>query len=378
MDFFSLKIKEKVLFFLVAILLLFLAYSEAFKNFSAYLLIGFFLWQVITRQLKLTNDIINISIISHLLIVLIGVAFGINTNESMNQVMDVIQIVFLFLFFREAKLNFISYEKILNLLFIGFILTALIGIYDLYFKGYRLNLHSVGSVNRSAVYIMYIFVTSMALMSHYRGKFSSLIFPLAFTISFVSLFLSSSRMAIFSMPIIVILYLLLSKSFGYRLILLITLSLTSILLVLFQTLPNPLILDKISMGFNDISRIQIWYSSLQAWIENNIWLGIGIGNSIFIDVRNFYPDQALTGFIDNPHNVYLDMLLERGILGLASFLAFLAAVFFTRSNDLFGIYLRLIIISLLLMGIANITFRYEFAYLFVILTGSYLNQSIKK
>ena len=86
----------------------------------------------------------------------------------------------------------------------------------------------------------------------------------------------------------------------------------------------------------------------------------------------------MTGFIDNPHNVYLDMLLERGILGLATFLAFLAAVFFTRSNDLFGIYLRLIIISLLLMGIANITFRYEFAYLFVILTGSYLNQSIKK
>ena len=156
------------------------------------------------------------------MIVLIGVAFGINTNESLNQVMDVIHIVFLFLFFREAKLNFISYEKILNLLFIGFILTALIGIYDLFFKGYRLNLHSVGSVNRSAVYIMYIFVTSMALMSHYRGKFSSLIFPLAFTISFVSLFLSSSRMAIFSMPIIVILYLLLSKSFGYRLILLIT------------------------------------------------------------------------------------------------------------------------------------------------------------
>ena len=185
MDFTRLSIKNKILYCLVGMLLFFLAYSEAFKNLSTYLLIFFFFWSVATGEIKISKDIINISIISHLLIVLIGVASGINTNESLNQVMDVIHIVFLFLFFREAKLNFISYEKILNLLFIGFILTALIGIYDLFFKGYRLNLHSVGSVNRSAVYIMYIFVTSMALMSHYRGKFSSLIFPLAFTISLI-------------------------------------------------------------------------------------------------------------------------------------------------------------------------------------------------
>ena len=109
MDFTRLSIKNKILYCLVGMLLFFLAYSEAFKNLSTYLLIFFFFWSVATGEIKISKDIINISIISHLLIVLIGVASGINTNESLNQVMDVIHIVFLFLFFREAKLNFISF-----------------------------------------------------------------------------------------------------------------------------------------------------------------------------------------------------------------------------------------------------------------------------
>jgi len=218
MDFFSLKIKEKVLFFLIGTLLLFLAYSEALKNISVYLLIGFFIWGTLTGRIKITKDIINISIISHLAVVLIGVFLGINTNESLNQVMDVIHIVIIFLFFREANLKFLTYEKILNLLFVGFAFAFLAGMDELLSNNLnRLELHSVGSVNRSAVYIMYIFVASLCLKDEYQERLSSLLFPLILIISLISIIIGASRMAILSTPIILILYLILSKKFTLKL-----------------------------------------------------------------------------------------------------------------------------------------------------------------
>lgn len=135
------------------------------------------------------------------------------------------------------------------------------------------------------------------------------------------------------------------------------------------------------MGFNDIARMQIWVSSFYSWLDNSWLFGIGIGNSIFINVVDYYPNpnQALTTYIDNPHSMFLDMLLERGLLGLVTFVIFLSSIFLFQNNNLnCKIFIRTLIFSLLVMGIANITFRYEFAMLFVIMVGAYLNPAIKK
>ena len=133
------------------------------------------------------------------------------------------------------------------------------------------------------------------------------------------------------------------------------------------------------MGINDIPRIQIWVSSIQAWIQNNSWFGIGVGNSIYINVQDFFPESALTHNIDNTHNLFLDMLLERGVFGLLTFLVFSVSIFFIKGgNSKIDIFIRTLTFSLLLMGLANITFRYEFAIIFVVLVGAYLNPSIKK
>jgi len=380
MDFFSLKIKEKVLFFLIGTLLLFLAYSEALKNISVYLLIGFFIWGTLTGRIKITKDIINISIISHLAVVLIGVFLGINTNESLNQVMDVIHIVIIFLFFREANLKFLTYEKILNLLFVGFAFAFLAGMDELLSNNLnRLELHSVGSVNRSAVYIMYIFVASLCLKDEYQERLSSLLFPLILIISLISIIIGASRMAILSTPIILILYLILSKKFTLKLFSLLCVFVFTASFLVINLLPDSFIVAKLSYGFNDAPRVQIWISSIYAWTTNNLLFGIGVGNSIFIDVKEYFPNTALTRYIDNPHNVYLDMLLERGLLGLVTFVTFLFSILSLKENNQnFLVYIRILVFSLLLLGIANITFRYEFALLFVIFIGSYLNPSIKK
>ena len=127
-------------------------------------------------------------------------------------------------------------------------------------------------------------------------------------------------------------------------------------------------------------RLQIWYVSIQAWLQNNIFFGVGVGNSIQFDVFDYFQNTSLTRHIDNAHNVYLDMLLERGLFGLVSFFGFMISIFFIKdsNNSKFPIFMKVLVCSLLLMGIANITFRYEFALLFVTLVGAYLNKSIEK
>ena len=97
MNFNELSLEDKVVFSLVTILLLFLAYSEAFKNISVYLIIIIFFIKFLSRKIKITYDLINISLLLHLIIVLMGIKLGINSKESLNQYMDVVHIVFIFL-----------------------------------------------------------------------------------------------------------------------------------------------------------------------------------------------------------------------------------------------------------------------------------------
>jgi len=397
-NFLNLNLQEKLLYIVITIYLLFLAHSEALKNIAIYLMLVYFLLQLLIGRVALTKDIINISIIAHFFIVIIGIWIGINPKESLGQFMDVAHIVLIFLFFRELNLKFLTYERILQFLLLGFAFASILGLYTLFIAGGhvgglpRLELHSVGSVNRSSVYMMYIFVTALCFINPYKSKLSKYLFPFILFLSVISILIASSRMAIFSLPFVIILYYILNKKISLKNMLL--LFLTSFTLIFSAinfldgssvfNIDNPsfieFLMGKISGGLNVPIRLQIWTSSLYAWAENNLWFGVGVGNSIFIDVRTYFGAAASTAYIDNPHNVYLDMLLERGIFGIVTFISFMFSIFLIQNDHklVSPIFLKILVFSLLLMGLVNITFRYEFALLFVTLIGAYLNPSIQK
>ena len=135
MPFSDLELKNKLVYALIFVFLVSLAYSEALKNISSYLLIGFFLFQIFSRAVKPNLDLINIAILLHMCDVLIGIWLGINSKESLSQFMDVIHIGLIFLFFREVNLQFLNFEKIIQFIFYGFIFAALMGFYT-YFNGF--------------------------------------------------------------------------------------------------------------------------------------------------------------------------------------------------------------------------------------------------
>ena len=369
---------ESAQFFIVAAYLLSLAYSEALKNILLICMLGFFVLQFLSKRIKISIDSINITIILHFIFAFCGIWFGVNSTESISQIGDLFKITFAFVFFKEMDLKFISFEKIINLLMVGFIFAVTIGItYYLFFGKTRIELQSVGSVNRSATYIMYIFVLSLCSLSAYKSKNTSYISLTALVLAGIAIILGASRMAIYSLPVIFAFYLFLFQKSINKQIFVIIFILILLLLIISIFFQDSLIVSKISAGINDVPRIQIWISSIYIWLDNNLFFGIGVGNSISFNVATYFDNNALTFIIDNAHNVYLDMLMERGLLGLITFLMFMGLLFFNKNyNDSkVSFLLPLLVFSLLLMGLANITFRYEFGLLFVTIVGAYLNQN---
>jgi O-antigen ligase len=343
-------------------------------------MVVFFVLQLLSKRINISRDFINITIILHCIFAFCGIWFGVNSSESISQIGDLVKITFAYLFFKEIDLKFISFEKIIDLLMVGFIVAVTIGIMDyLLLEKTRVELHSVGSVNRSAVYIAFIFVLSLCSLSAYKSKYTSYISLTALFLAGIALILGASRMAIYSLPVIFAFYLFLFQKHFNKKIFVMILILFLLILIVFIFFQDSLIVSKISAGFNDVPRIQIWISSIHIWLDNNLFFGIGVGNSIFYDVNNYF-ENAATSYIDNFHNVYLDMLVERGILGLITFLMFMGLLFFNKNytDSKVPFLLPLLVFSLLLMGLANITFRYEFGLFFVTIVGAYLNKNCVK
>lgn len=378
MTFNKLTLNQGFIYLTVAMCTLFLAYSEFFKNLSIVLMLFYLLYQLITNNIAITKDAINISIIAHLLVVLLGIWIGINSQESLEQFSDILKIVVVFLFFREADLSYVSLETIVKFITIGFIMAIAISMVDYYaYNSSHLKLNSVGSINRSATYIMYFFIIMLVLNNFFKSKTTRILLFIGLILSGASLVLGGSRMAMFSIPVVLFVYVFLDEKFSLKRISLLIASFLILLTLAIVLFPDSRVISRFDQGFSDPARIQIWLSSIYAWLEHNILFGIGVGNSISIDVHN-YIDNARSGSIDNTHQLYLDILLERGLLGFLTFFSFIFSLFSYGLQKEYKLLVRLLIFSLLLMGFANITFRYEFAILFVIIIASVLNPTIKK
>ena len=379
MKFVELGIKDKYIYSVIALFLLFLAQSEAIKNITIILMLLYFLQSIATKRITISKDLVNYSIIAHVVVLGLGIFFGINAQESLNQYTDILKILLVFLFFREVDLSFISFESIVNLLFIGFLLALGLSIIDYYILNYPfLELHSVGSVNRSAVYIMYIFIISLSVQDFLTSKSSQFFVLITILLSGLAIILGGSRMAMFSLPVILFMYFYLNNKLSFKNLAIGLLPIVALLLAAFYFFPDSRVVSRFDQGFSDVARIQIWVSSIYTFFANNALFGIGVGNSIFVDVASFF-GNPVTGKIDNTHQLYLDMLMERGLLGFVTFMTFISSLFFYSSNSCANINIvRLLVLGMLLMGFANITFRYEFALLFVAIVGSYLNPNIEK
>ena len=297
-----------------------------------------------------------------------------------------------------------NYQGLFKLIVLGAVPPLLWGLYQYFItqtKG-SIELHSVGHVNHSAIYLVMIFGASLGWLLSYLGldKFKMKIPNLHILavgvlslIFIICLIMSQSRGAYgVSIFLALVIFLCLGKSKKIKLfgsILIVLIVLLSIILktgVIEKQIANQEAKNVLS------SRDKVWNVSLEAYRFSPI-LGIGLSNWHFITLdqlkksvegrrEKFDANNYL--FPGHSHNLYLSALVERGIIGLLVTLSFMlfwlrhivkTYDWATKSQESTRLWSGSLAAwaSTFVIGLVNTTFHHEHAILACLFLGIYLS-----
>jgi len=399
---------ENLVLFFSTLFLFFLAYSEAIKSISLVAILILFIYGISTKKFFLTKDAFTISLFLFVCFSLVGTFSGISFEESSQQISDLFKVLLVFLFYRELKINNLEINFFINILFFGFIFAFIAGtinflgidfstvdlLHDSNSKQVYIKLRSLGSLNRTAIYYILIMMISLPyFVYNYRKNNrllmtrSNLLILFVILASLIGIITSGSRMAIYSLPILLIIFTIIEYGLKFKLLAVIVALFSLLIILIFTFFPDTYFSGKILKGFSDTGRLWIWEYSLRSYFDLGHYIfGIGTGDSILLDVNKystiFSKPTLESGNINNAHNLYIDLLLEKGIAGVATLSYFFYKLLSNSFNKISSGYIQkiniLIISSILLMGLFNITFRYEFALLFAVIAGLSLNKNLTR
>lgn len=301
-----------------------------------------------------------------------------------------------------------NYQGLFKLIIIGALLTLLWGLYQylvIHTKS-SLQLHSVGHVNHSAIYLTMIFGASLAWflseLNFAQMKFKIrekkiylLILGALSLLFFLSLIISQSRAA-YGVGIVLglIITYVLAKDKKIKMIGMISIISILLLSVTFKTS----IIEKqiANQKSNNVlaHRDKVWNVSFEA-SRFSPFLGIGLSNWHFITLDQLKKSVEKRGkefdsqdyvFPGHSHSLYLSALVERGILGL--FVTILFCVFWIshlirsfnwakKTNESMRLWGGSLSAWVATFGIGffNTTFHHEHAILACLFLGLYLSHT---
>lgn len=196
----------------------------------------------------------------------------------------------------------------------------------------NLELKSVGHVNHSAIYLCIVFGISLSTI-FYKFKANktkqAILFTLITALIFWSIVIGESRAA-FSIAIVISILLIFTLSQNKKIKWGFFSSFIVSLIIIFAVTPAIIMKHKNYILENNVTsnRIQIWNVSLEAakWFPA---LGLGMDNWKLITPKTIQLSVEKSGqtykadnyfYPGHSHNVYLTILVERGIIGLSTFM----------------------------------------------------------
>jgi O-antigen ligase len=391
---------------MLGLLILSLPSVEAPKNIF---LVGYLLTRVFSevvewkkRVIKWTNwDSLFFSIV---LTALLSTIFaGMPNLEEWKGYMVLLTAILTGWFLSRAKYSRQNYQGLFILIILSALPPLLCGLYEYFIIHSKktLELHSVGHVNHSAIYLVMIFGASLAwFLSKLNNKEKVIVFNwrtillgLMSFVFFISLIIGQSRGA-FGIAVILglSLIILLVRKIGIKII-----GVMAILFILASTvLLNVGIVQKQinnQENHNVLAyRDRVWNVSIEASRFYPL-LGIGLSNWHFITLEQlkksvearaetFDPNYYV--FPGHSHNIYLSALVERGIVGLIVTLLFmimwikqLIKTYYWAAKTQQSIRLWAGSLSAWVatfgIGFVNTTFHHEHAILACLFLGIYLS-----
>jgi hypothetical protein len=365
---------KDILFYLLLGLVFFLPLTEAPKNLFLILFIIFGFVAIFKKQINIKLDVINIAIVFMPITVLIGSYFAIDVNNSLNGSKSIITATILFLFVRELNLSRQQITTLFLTLFLGLFFSLIWGYYGLYNGANHLQLHSVGHVNHSSIYMLLSFIIALIFITTQYKQLSKVYLGfMAFIIllSLISVFVTGSRATMYSLIGITILFSLYSiKSFGKKATLYSIFALFVVGVLMLLGVSE----YKFKKGIMDNApRIDLLIGFLRHWWNDSILFGVGIGNSYLLNLKEYYPESMFAS-MSHAHNTFATYLTERGVVGLIPYLIFniTLLIFFIKQllvdnkNYLILIALSIFIINIT-TSLVNTTFHHENAILMLII-----------
>jgi O-antigen ligase len=307
-------------------------------------------------------------------------------------------------FLSRAQYSQENYQGLFKLIILGAIPPLLWGLYQYLIIHTKpaLQLHSVGHVNHSAIYLVMIFGASLGwFLSHlslnkFKFKFSNfyvLASGILSLIFFVGLIIGQSRAAF---GVGIILGLLVTYFLGKNTKIKIAGMISIISIVILSIILQTGVVEKqiANQKANDIlsSRDKVWNVSLEASRFHPLF-GIGLSNWHFITIEQLRASVESRGEKFNPHNywfpghshnIYLSALVERGFVGLLVTILFmlfwmkhLISTFNWAKKTTQASYLWAGSLSAWFatygIGFVNTTFHHEHAILACLFLGLYLS-----
>lgn len=308
-------------------------------------------------------------------------------------------------FLSRARYTQAHYQFLFKLIVLGTLPPLFWGLYEhlVIHSRETLEIHSVGHVNHSAIYLVMVFGASLGWFlstlkirkESLQKKFQTILLGMLSLLFFISLIIGQSRGA-FGIGVILSLSLIILLGKNKKIILIGLASIISILLLTILLKAN--IVQKHIADSDDNNvlayRDLVWNVSLEA-SRFSPMLGIGMSNWHFISLDQLKQSVESRGkifdakkyfFPGHSHNLYLTALVERGIVGLiVTFIFMLAWVVslikaFGRakksSEEIFlwaGSFSAWV--ATFGIGLVNTTFHHEHAILACLFLGLYISYS---
>ena len=371
----------KIYLFSISGMLLFLPLLEAPKQLflTLALISGFYI--IYKYKIAIQKDIITYSIIAFILFSIPGSIFGeydIHIAKSLKGNLDLIRILILFIVIRAIPIDKESIKRVVIYpIMIGFSITVIWGVYDkIIYDTVSFSLHSVGHRNHSAIYALMVFTLSMVLYFTQQNK---TVWLFGMILSIYVIFATGSRAAIYAIPMLLVIYALLSKRVSIKQLSVIFALFSIVGISMIILFPDNFLIYKLKEGLSPAGRFFLSELALRKWIDGNILFGIGAGNYKYINYQEYFQSMPLSHLPSHAHNTLMTYLVERGILATAAYIVFqisLAVKLYINSKE--SVYTTIALMMLIantIVSIVNTTFHHENGLLMVTIWAIAINLS---
>ena len=361
--------KSQILYVSLCLLVFSLPLIEVLKQITLAVIIVYGFYYLYKNKIYIKYDILFFSFLGLIVAFVLSAITNSNSIEILDNSKYLFRLFFLFIVLYTFNYNIKLNKKIIYSALFGYMLSLMWGYYDFInadFNRLFLKLHSVGHINHSSIYMVFMLIILISYILFNKTLFDfkeKIMLYIIFFITFATIFLIGSRAAMYTsigiLSILAIYYLFITKNYQ------------NLLVFIFLPFIAYFIMDVYSLsevkfmkGFQDSPRVSLIISGIQDWQESGNYLfGLGAGN--FNISGNAIASHA--------HNTYINLLVENGLLGLGFYLVFMLSLGLKLFNQLkehkkscILIISMLLWIANMVLSFANTTFHHENALLIII------------